>query len=167
MIKSWPNTTNDKPHHDWAPEKGATDVQAKFAELAHMAAAEFNGGASVIDFTKKFDPSNLSGSVRPALDIMKKLMNNTDPMQALQGMLGGGMYGTLLGIIGQFQGAKNSSQNQNQGPNPGEPCTLYDTLGNTYPGVLQYTNTGILTCQSNTVVSTPPGPLSQINPLVS
>jgi hypothetical protein len=151
--------------------KKTTDVNMKFKDLQHIAHAQFDGGNHVLDFIKQFDPNNLSGSVRPAVDIMKKLLESQNPMGALGGVLGGGMYGTLLSMISGLKSQHNSVANPNNGPSQGDPCSLYDTLGNSYEGVLKWKNninlaTGV---QSSTLVCfvdpeppSPPGPLTAV-----
>jgi len=145
---------------------GASGRKADQAEnIPHIGSAKTDGASSAIDFIKKFDPHNLSGAIRPALDIMKKLLNNANPMNSLAGAAGG-TYGALTSAVSQIQSATNTQTNPNPGPNVNDPCTLYDTTGMTYVGSLQYAN-NILTCVVTNPPPNPPGPLSPIDPVIN
>lgn len=93
--------------------------------------------SQVIDYIKKFDGGNTSGAVQPALDIMKKLLNNQEGTNGLEGIIGS----NLLGILQQILSMINN--NKQQQPKPGDPCSIDEQ-----PGTLQYVN-NVLTCVPN------------------
>jgi hypothetical protein len=95
----------------------------------------------VHDDIKKVDPQNIAGAIPPFLDQMKKMLNNTDPMNALKGMVGGGGYGTMMSTNAQNENNNSQGIIANQ-PKPGDPCSLDDGT----QGTLQYNANSELVC---------------------
>lgn len=114
---------------------------SKHASKLPIGQVKFDNGNDVLDLIKQIDPNNSSGAVQPSVDIMKKLLKETDPLKTLQGMLGSQMYGIMnqvMGLINQKGGGGN-----NGGVKPGDPCLLADGT----QGTLQTDiNTGVLGC---------------------
>jgi len=111
--------------------------KAKFADKKTIGPQEFDP-SQVIDYIKKFDGGNTSGAVQPALDIMKKLLNNQQGTNGLEGILGSNLFSILNQIINMI-----NKQTKQQDPKPGDPCVI-----NEEPGTLQYVN-NVLTCVKN------------------
>ncbi len=113
----------------------------------------------VHDDIKKVDPQNIAGAIPPFLDQMKKMLNNTDPMNALKGMVGGGGYGTMMAT--NAQNASNNQRNivDNQ-PKPGDPCSLDDGS----QGTLQYNANSQLVCISINVLGITIRPITEGTP---
>lgn len=79
------------------------------------------GGGDVIGFIKKYDPQNSSGAIKPALDIMKKILGNTNPRMALNGMIGADNVAAMNSFIqSQLQAQQQQPQDEEK---EGDPCT--------------------------------------------
>ncbi len=101
----------------------------------------------VHDDIKKVDPQNIAGAIPPFLDQMKKMLNNTDPMNALKGMVGGGGYSVMMSTNAQ-NAAANQANTLNNQPKPGDPCNITEDDGSLTPGTLQYNANSELICSS-------------------
>jgi hypothetical protein len=88
----------DTPHESLLKLRGG--IQAMVGKIG-TGAEEHIPGPDAIKFIKKFDPSNTSGAVKDALDIMEKFKekvkagNLTEALQPIQNILGGKLYSAM------------------------------------------------------------------------
>ena len=144
----------DKSHHDEG--RDVNNGKAEHAEKKPIGQEKFEGDGTVLDFIKKIDPSNSSGAVQPAVDIMKKLLNNTDPLKAVQGMMGGDLYGIMNQVMGLINQAGSKGNGSNGGVSVKSPCSLVDPVTKQdVLGTLQYNKDGVLTCVKNKADGSP------------
>jgi hypothetical protein len=98
-------------------EKGHADVaqnetnnrSMKKPEAKTIGSQVFEGGQDAINFIKKFDPQNTSGSIPFALDLVKQIQSNSGPNKMLSDIVGQG----LSSIISKFtQALKEEKSNE-------------------------------------------------------
>ena len=88
----------DTSHEIW---RGVTRAARKALDGITIGGEKHDGGPDPIQFIKKFDPSNLGGSVKGALDIMEKLRDEAltnsllTSIQPLQKILGGEAFSAM------------------------------------------------------------------------
>jgi len=144
----------DKSHHDTG--RDVNNGKAEHADKKPIGQEKYDNSNQVLDFIKKIDPSNSSGAVQPAVDIMKKLLNNTDPLNALKGMMGGQMYGIMNQVMGLINKAGGGGGGNNGGVQPQTPCSLIDPKTHVETqGTLQYNQNAVLVCVPNNPDGTP------------
>jgi len=101
-------------HHETFLKKIRGGVEAMKGAITH-GGEEHKPGPDAIAFAKKFDPSNTSGAVKDAMDIMEKFKesvksgNLSTAMQPIQNILGGQLYGAMSKAI---SGAKSGGKIQ-------------------------------------------------------
>src|SRR6478752_5298963 len=154
FIKS---TLSELSHNDEA--RNIFNKMAEHADKLPIGQEMFDKGNEAIEFIKKIDPSNSSGAVQPALDIMQKLLKNTDPMSAVKGMMGGQLYGIMNQVMGLINKPGGGGGGTQGGIQAGSPCTLLDEKTQVLlPGTMQMNNNAVLVCiplptTSNNMVS--------------
>jgi hypothetical protein len=154
FVKS---TLSELSHNDEA--RNMFNKMAEHADKLPIGQEIFDKGNQAIEFIKKIDPSNSSGAVQPALDMMQKLVKNTDPMQALKGMMGGELYGVLNQVMGLINKKGGGGGGNQGGIQAGSPCSLEDPVTHVVTmGTMQMNNNAILVCiplpTSNTTIVT-------------
>jgi len=130
---------------EFALSQAAGKVHALYPQLPTIGHVMFNGGNNILDVIKQYDPSNLSGAVQPALQMMQQLLNNTNPMAALQGIAGGSLY-NLINQALQLINKKGGGKDKPPPPKIGDPCALSDPNGNSIAGTYQYDDKGNIAC---------------------
>jgi len=147
----------DKSHHDQG--RDVNNGKAEHADKKPIGQREFDKGNEILDFIKKVDPSNSSGAVQPAVDIMKKLLNNTNPLNAIQGMMGGDLYNIMNQVMALINKAGGGGGGSNGGIQPQMPCSLIDPKTKLpVLGTLQYDRNAVITCIPNNPDGTPGHP---------
>lgn len=97
--------------------KEANALIAKFAENLSIAPVEVptSGMQKVLDYIKKHDPSASSAAVKPAIDILKKLMTtgNQDQLSSIPSIFGS-LQGLLQQVMTQMKkdNAKHNEEEQ-------------------------------------------------------
>lgn len=106
-------TLKDNDSRAYGHDKAGTGTASKFLKQLSIATQEIPSGAGAVgqltDYIKKMDPQNSSGAVKPALDIMDKLLKqgSNDLTSSVPGVLG-----SLQGILQQFLQQQTQQQQQ-------------------------------------------------------
>ncbi len=100
-------------------ERWSTEQYGKWKAATGLAIGgqEAQAGPDILKFIKKHDPSNTSGAVKDALDIMQKLQDGaTKPqdlfssIQPLKNILGGGLYSKMKAAGASAKASEKVSQ---------------------------------------------------------
>jgi hypothetical protein len=98
--------------------KKANGLIAKFHDKMSIAPVEVPAGGmqKVLDYIKKHDPEASSAAVKPALDILKKLMTkgNQDQLSSIPSVMGD-LMGQLQKVLTQMK-KDNAPHNQEEQP---------------------------------------------------
>lgn len=98
----------------------ANGLKAKFKEALSISPEEVpsmgGGMQKLTDYIRKMDPQNSSGAVKPALDILDKLLKQgtNNPLGSIPGILGG-LQGQLQQVLNQIN---KQNKPHNQPPQP-------------------------------------------------
>lgn len=101
----------------------ANGLVSKFKKQLSISTLEIpglgGGMQQLTKYIKKQDPDNTSGAVKPALDILDKLLKqgNQSPMASIPGVLGG-----LMGQLQSVLNAINQANKKHNQPQPQPVC---------------------------------------------
>ncbi len=98
---------NNESIFDIAKSK-VSSKSLKHHDSPTIGSQQYDGGKSATDFTKGFDPKNISGSIPFALNLVKDIQNNSGAGKLLNDIVGG----NIGDMIQQFLSALKSGDQQ-------------------------------------------------------